>query len=282
MRCVWILAAFSLIAAGQKKPILALSGVTLQDYEDSAAVAASYAFHSGEIVYLSFRIGGYQIKETEDTSHIQLSYEIAAHDSAGRLVSAAKQGKIDTELAPEDKKWLPKVRYSVQLPPVADGGTYSIHVTVRDEVAGSSAELDVPFTVEARSVAVSETLVVRNFRFLRSERDTDLVLEGSSFRPGDTVWARFDLTGYKFGEKNRYQIRYGIALVDAGGKVIFEKPDAASESDEPFYPKRYVTGTLNLKLDKTIIPGDYTLILTATDAVGSQTVEERHKFPVEK
>jgi hypothetical protein len=282
MRCIWLLVAFSLFAFAEDKPTLSLVDVAVHDYEDSAPVAASYPFHSGEMVYLSFRIAGYQIKETEDTSHIQLSYEIEARDGAGRPLSAAKAGKIDAELEPEDKKWLPKVRYSVQLPSVADAGTYIMRIAVRDEVAGTTATRDVPIKVESRKVEASDSLAVREFRFLRSDKDSDVVIPGSSFRAGDTVWARFDLTGYKFGEKNRYQIRYGVALVDANGKVLFHKPDAASDSEESYYPKRYVTGTLNLKLDKTIRPGEYTLVLTASDEVGKQSIEERHTFPVEK
>ena len=32
------------------------------------------------------------------------------------------------------------------------------------------------------------------------------------YQPGDTLWAKFDITGYKFGENNRFSVDYGLAI----------------------------------------------------------------------
>ena len=92
------------------------------------------------------------------------------------------------------------------------------------------------------------------------------------------MWARFEITGYKLAEKNRLDVEYGVSVLRPSGEVLYSEPNAASEKDESFYPKRYVQGMLSLKLDPDIALGDYTIVLAVRDQIGGQQYETRHPF----
>ena len=62
------------------------------------------------------------------------------------------------------------------------------------------------------------------------------------YHPGETLWARFDMTGYKYGDKNHYSVEYGLAILRESGEQVFAQPAAAADSSEGFYPQRYVPG----------------------------------------
>src|SRR5262249_55288708 len=126
----------------------------------------------------------------------------------------------------------------------------------------------------------SDTLVVRNFHFYRNE-DSTQPLEKSAYKPGDGVWARFDLTGYKYGEHNNIDVSYVTSVIAPGGKVLWTQPEAATEQSESFYPKRYVAAAMGINLQKNIKPGEYTIAVQAKDAVGGQTVESKFTFTIE-
>ena len=261
---------------------LSAVNVQLHDYEDSPPVPASQAFRASETVYLSFQISGFQ--PTED-DHIQLSYEIVATDPAKRPLGPPKSGKIEAELAAEDKKkgqqWMPKLRYQIQLPVTPAAGAYGFQLQLTDKINGAKYAVDIPFHVDALGVTPSETLTLRNFRLLRSESEKDRLPEGGAFRPGDAVWARFDITGYKFGPGNRYEVKYGLALKDASGKALFSNPEAAQDKSESFYPRTFIPGEFSVNLDKNIKPGDYTLVIFLGDPLGNQTFESAQVFRVE-
>ena len=72
-----------------------------------------------------------------------------------------------------------------------------------------------------------------------------------------------------------------MAVLDAAGEQKFSQPDAAADSNESFYPQRYVPGALSLSLDKNVSKGSYTLVLTVRDKMGNQSWESRHKFQVQ-
>ena len=86
------------------------------------------------------------------------------------------------------------------------------------------------FKVRGDTVEPSDQLIGRNVRFLRSENDT-IVLRNPSYEAGDTLWVRFDITGYKFGEKNKFDVEYGLTILRANGETMFTQPIAAKETE---------------------------------------------------
>lgn len=256
---------------------LAITQVELHQFEDGPALPAAYDFRPGETVFLSFRISGYRVSADE---RILLDYRIEARDGEGVPLAEAVSGKVDAALAVEDRDWMPKVRYDVLVPPLAPGGVYRLLVRLADKLGGARVNKEITFRVQGRDVPPSNELVVRNFRFLRSEEDAE-PLAVAAYRPGDTVWARFDITGYKLLERNRFQVEYGVSVLRPGGEVLYSEPNAASETGESFYPKRYVPGILSLKLDADIAPGEYAIVLGVRDGIGGQKHESRHSFRIE-
>ena len=62
--------------------------------------------------------------------------------------------------------------------------------------------------------------MIRNLRFYRTEDDSNPPLSIAAYRPGDTVWARFDITGFKFAEGNRRDVAYTVTVTAPGGRVM--------------------------------------------------------------
>jgi hypothetical protein len=226
---------------------------------------------------LSFLVSGYQVSEE---SQVNLVCHIEALDPQGvPLVEVIRQ-EVRTAVSPEDKDWTPIVRQSFVIPPLAPPGEYRILMAVEDRLASQEVKAELRFPVRGRQVAPSDTLVARNVRFLRGEDDLQ-PLQPPVYRPGNAVWVRFDIVGYKLGEKNRLQVSYGVSVLSPSGKTMYSEPQAAVEQGQSFYPKRYLPGTFSLNLSNNVRPGAYTILLTLRDEIGNQTVESRHEFTVE-
>jgi hypothetical protein len=270
------LALFPAVALAAPKP-LAIQTVRLAQYEDGPPVSSGFEFFPGDSVFVRGEVGGYKATEA---GKIHLEFEMIAVDPEGLALSEPVRGKVQAELAPEDKDWLPKVRGTFLVPPTAPTGNYSLTIRVTDKMASASATTQTTAKVRGVAVEPSPVLVARNFRFLRSEEDGP-PLKTAAYRPGETLWARLEITGYKLGEKNLVSVDYGIAVLRSNGEKLFEQPLAAEEKEGSYYPKRFVPGALSLNLAKDIRPGEYVIVLTVHDRVGPQTAESRHVFRVE-
>ena len=211
---------------------------------------------------------------------VHLSYKLDAFDPHGVRIMEPVAAEIEETLAPEDKNWKPSVRQEITIPPLADSGTYKIAISVTDVVGKATATKEVPFEVHGRRVDPSDTLVIRNIRFFRGEEDSK-ALSKAAYRPGDAVWARFDIIGYKFGDANAIDVSYDVAVLAPSGKVLYTQPQAGSDKSQSFYPKRYVPAVFSLATKPDTRPGEYTLSLTAHDGVGNQTFEARQSFTIE-
>jgi hypothetical protein len=262
-------------APAEKK--LAVVATAFAQIDDGSAAAHDDQFVPGETLFFRCQVEGYKKSENNE---IQLAYQVEAEDARGVKLLLPEKGVVKTTLSPEDKNWLPKIRYTVVIPPLAETGEYHVTVTVKDELAGSSAETRATFLVQGRDVAPSDTLAVRNFRFYRGEND-DKALDVPAYRPGDSLWGRFDMTGYKIGDKNLFDIGYGLVVLRVDGSVAYSQPEAANSKEAPFYPQRYQPGELSLNMPKDIAKGEYTIVLTVHDNLGQQTCEAREKFSIE-
>ena len=276
---MWFVAA----ASAQPPPAkLAIGEARLHVYDDGPAIRESESLGPGDGVWVSARFSGYTVKadEDKDKRHIHLTYRFEAVDPEGVALIEAKTEKIETDLAREDKTWSPKVRFNFLLPPLPDSGVHKVILTVTDEFSKVTVRRELPFRVKSFAVEKSDKLVARGFRFQRREEDT-AALNPAVYRPGETVWARFDMTGYKLGPRNAFDVAYGLEVLRAADrKSMYAEPNAAREKDATFYRKRYLQGTLSLNLNKDLAKGEYVVILRVRDEAGGQTFEERHSFTV--
>ena len=236
-----------------------------------------YAHVPGETLYFSCRINGY-VKSPEEKIH--LTFSVQAFDPKGVPLTELYKNEIVEEVSPQDKGWMPKIETEVAIPPLVSSGAYKIVVKVEDVMAKASEELAVPFQVRGHEVMPSETLVVRNFRFFRNEDDPQ-ALAKASYKPGDGVWAKFDITGYKYGEGNKIDVSYVTSVIAPSGKVLWTQPEPAAEQSDSFYPKRYVAASFGITLQPSIRPGEYIIAVAVKDAVGNQTHEAKGTFTIE-
>ena len=213
---------------------------------------------------------------------IHLKYSIAALDPQDTPLVAPVSDSIDLEVTPQDneKNWTPRIHMEVELPPLLDSGVYRIVVKASDILAETSVEKTISFHVRGHEAVASKTLAIQNFHFLRGEND-DQPLAQPVYRPGDTVWARFDLTGYRFGPGNRMDVSYTTTAVSATGKVLWKQPEPAEEKSESFYPKRYLPAEVGITLDRDVAPGEYSIAIEVQDAIGHQTYQTNRSFTVE-
>jgi hypothetical protein len=276
----FLASAFLAIAAD--KP-LAIVNAVFATSEDGPPEASDQDFVPGQTIYFSCQAEGFRkVDKPNDygKQNMSLTFEIRVTDESGTLLKPLQDGKIETSVTQEDKNWMPKLRESIVVPPLADTGEYSVAVKLSDELAKASVEKTAVFHIKGRAVEPSATLTVRNFRFQRNE-DDEKPLPVAAYRPGDAVWARFDMTGYKLGDKNQVDIEYGLTVLREDGSVAYTEPTAADQKIQSFYPQRYQPGELNLNLAKDQPLGKYTIVLAVRDNLGHQMYETRETFSVE-
>ena len=286
MKLLFALLLFSLAlppaAAPADKP-LAIVHAVFATSEDGPPEASGEEFIPGETIHFSCLVDGYRkVDKPRDSGKqdVSLKFQIEVRDKNGALLKPVQEGKIETTVTQEDKNWMPKLRETITVPPLADTGEYAVLIKLSDELASTNIEKSTVFHVKGRDVAPSDTLIVRNFRFLRTE-DDEKPLPVAAYRPGDAVWARFDMTGYKLGAKNQVDIEYGLTVLREDGTVAYTEPQAADQKTQTFYPQRYQPGVLNLNLAKEQPLGKYTIVLAVRDNVGKQMYETRETFSVE-
>ncbi len=251
--------------------------------EDGAPEASDEDFVPGETVHFSCLAEGYKKMDKPNDygkRDVSLKFQIEVRDKNGVLLKPIQEGKIETTVTDEDKDWKPKLRDTIVVPPLADTGEYVVLVKLSDELSKANEEKRAVFHIKGRDVAPSDTLTVRNFRFLRGE-DDEKPLPVAAYRPGDAVWARFEMTGYKFGDKNQVDIEYGLTVLSEDGSVAYTEPQAANQKIQTYYPQRYQPGVLNLNLAKDQPLGKYTIVLAVRDNLSQQMYETRETFSVE-
>jgi hypothetical protein len=277
-----LLGATFLGAAVPASAAFSVDRIALHQFEDGPELGPSHAFLPGESVFFSCRLTGYQSAVTGDNQRsVKMSWTLEVTDPSGIPLVAGTKGEIAEPIFPQDKNWFPKFLHHFNIPPFAPGGAYHIKITARDEVGKADLTSQLEFQVRGHAVEPSPVLAARNLRFVKDETDGP-PLDPAVYHPGETLWARFDMTGYKYGDKNHYSIEYGLAILRESGEQVFAQPAAAADSSEGFYPQRYVPGAVSLNLQPDVPEGQYTLVITMADKVSGATAEARREFRIQK
>ena len=250
---------------------------SIAQIDGGVAVPRGYEHVAGETLFFSCRIAGYA-QTAEEKVHV--TYSVQPFDPKGVPLTEIYKNEMVTDVAPQDKEWMPKISTEIQIPPLVGPGTYTILVKIEDLVSNTKAELSVPFGVRSKSVEPSDTLTVRNFQFLRGEDDPQ-PMQKAVYKGGDAVWTKFDVIGFKYGDKNRIDVSYVPSVISPSGKVLWRQDKPEVEQSESFYPKRYMAASMGINLLPNTTPGQYTIAVTINDAVGKQTYETKQTFTVE-
>jgi hypothetical protein len=271
------LLTLALFSAAQAAPPLKIVNAVAHQMEDGPLTTAPQSFTTGEVVFFSFQLENYTVSPE---NKVKLSATSDAFDENGVRLQEPVVSSVDTEITPNDKEWKPKLRAQIFLPPLGLPGRYQIAVKAVDELSGATASAELPLKVTGHSVEASGALTVRNFGYYRSEEDRE-PLTTPAYRAGDTVWARFDIIGYKYGTGNKIDVEYGVTVLSPSGKVLYSQPGAATEQSASFYPKKYLPNSFNLNIQPKTPPGTFTIVLSVKDNVGGQTYETKQPFSVE-
>lgn len=249
----------------------------VSNVDGGAVLPAGNEIQPGETIFFSCRIHNYQ-KTPEEKVH--LAYSVEAFDPKGVPLVELYKNEITEEVAPQDKDWMPRIATQIAVPPLIAAGTYQIAVTVEDLIAKAKAELKVPFTVRGHNLTSSESLTVENLQFFRTEEDARPV-EKPAYSPGDAVWTRFDITGFRYGTHNKLDVSYVVSVLDQSGKVLWTQPEPTTEQTESFYPKLWIPASMSITTQKNTKPGEYGIAIQVKDAIGNQTFEKKAAFTVE-
>ena len=259
-------------------PALQLVQTAVSDIDGGPPNPASFEYRPGQVVYFTCRVSGYtQDKEQQ----VHLAYSVQAFDARGVPVAEISKNNLNAEATPQDKEWLPKIEAAISLPSLLFSGDYKIVAKVDDLVAKTSAELTVPFKVRSHDdVQPSESLAVSAYRIQRNEDDTRAA-EHAAYRPGDHLWAKFAIVGFRSGAGNKVDVSYVTSVLGADGKTLWTQPEPAVVQEDSFYPKPYVQAEMGIEIQAKIKPGQYQLMVQAKDAIGKQTCEVKHPFTIE-
>lgn len=257
---------------------LSIVQTTLHDrIEDGPSIPSDYYYVAGQLMYLSFRVSGYQAKN----KHVDLRWQIIATDPQGTLLWEPLTGDSHDEITENDDKWLPKVHLTLPLPGELPSGNYRMRIKLSDENAKAVAEHELTFQVKSDSTGPSDQFSISRAQFYPAEDASSPLPEGL-YHPGDTLFVRFHLSGYALGAKNHFSVDYGLKILRPSGKEAYAEPKAASVEDSPYYPKHHLSGQLSLNLTADLSPGTYTLVILAHDNVGNTSIEQPMPFKVEK
>jgi len=259
-------------------PALHLVQTAVSDIDGGPPNPATYEYRPGQVVYFTCRVSGYaQDKEQQ----VRLAYSVQAFDARGVPVAEIAKNNLNAEATPQDKEWLPKIEADISLPSLLFSGDYKIVAKVEDLVAKTSAEFTVPFKVRSHDdVQPSESLAVSAFRFLRNEDDTHPA-ERAAYRPGDHLWAKFAIVGFRAGPGNKVDVSYVTSVLGPDGKTLWTQHEPAGVQEDSFYPKPYIQADMGIEIQARIKPGQYQLMVQAKDAIGNQSCEVKQPFTIE-
>jgi hypothetical protein len=272
-----VFAAFFLLTPALFSQTLKTIRPIVSQSEDGPPLSGGESLSSGELAFFSFQVDGYKVNAGDK---VNLTAHIQAFDPRGIPVAPRDEVVIGDGVSREDREWKPKVRSQLGVPPIPVPGNYTIRFDVTDQLTHQTASGETAFLVKGKTVAPGASLVIRNFGLYRTQ-DEETPLKVAAYRPGDMLWVRFDITGYKFGEQNSIDVSYDVAVLTGDGKQLFSQEEAAVEKSQAYYPQPWVPAEFNLSLQSTMNPGAYSVVITAHDGSG-QTAASKVPFQVER
>ena len=240
---------------------LRLEDPAFRQFEDGPPFQQAY--RPGEQVFFDLRVAGYGRTEGENPA-LKLTWTFRGLDAESHLLEPAVSGQLESALAAQDTDYRPRVRVGLTVPTFALDGQYRITLKLTDEVASKSVEGSFLFRVRGKQLAQGAPLEASNWRFLRQEDDVN-PLTLPVYRPGTEVWLRFDLQGYRLSSRHGFSVNYGVTVTGPDGKQFLKQDPAATESQQPFYPQRYVPATFVIQLTPKTFVGEYRVAIVVRD-----------------
>lgn len=280
LSCISLLLFAQTILAADSNLAIVQAGA--QESEDAPFVPADYLFLPGDYLYFTFQIAGFSIQSfnRDEVHKISLTYQVTPEDANGIPLTQSVSDSIQAELSSEDKNWTPKRRASFLLPSYVASGDFRVHVVIKDLFGKTEVSKNFPFHVGGVRIEPFDSVNVQHFQFLRRENDRD-GLDIPAYSPGDTVFARFDMAGFKLSGENTYALEYGLSVIQPNGKIFLDAPQAAELKSNSFYPAQYLPGVIRINTPPNSAKGDYVLTLTVRDLIVNTKYETKKSFSIE-
>lgn len=261
---------------------LAIVDAGIEASEDAPFVPAGYSFLPGDYLYFTFQIAGFTAHSLNrgEVRTISLTYKVVPQDANGVPLTEPVTDSIKAELNNEDKNWTPKRRTSFLLPSYLAAGDFRVRVEALDEFGKVEITKDFPFHMGGVHIEGLPSLNVQHFEFLRHEDDRQ-PLDIPAYSPGDVVFARFDMAGFKLAGDNTYSLEYGLAITQPNGKPFLDAPHAADLKASSFYPAQFLPGVIHITTPPNSVKGTYLLTLTVHDLNGNTKYETKKSFSIE-
>lgn len=274
-----VIGATLLGASAYAQPIV--RDFVFRQYDGGPAWGVGQTAQSGDLLVFSFAIAGLKTQETEnEEKKIRYEWTAKAVDPRGVPLAEPISGRQQAEILAEDKDWIPKATGTIKLPDFLPGGNFQILLTVKDAVGNVETKAAFPFPVTGPALSEGTDFSIGEVEFLRSEQSTEAI-SPAAYRPGDTVWIRFRLSGFSRNSAKEVDVRYGFEVVNAVGKVVFTQPVAVAEKKPYFYPPSYLPALLSFTPNSKVPRGEYSAVLLAEDAVAGKQIRSENKFRLE-
>jgi hypothetical protein len=139
---------------------------------------------------------------------------------------------------------------------------------------------DYPFKIGGTQISGASGIRADQFVFLRTA-DEAKPLEVPAYSPGDTIYARFLMVGFKTDAGNKYRLAYGVKVTRPDGKTFLDEPKAAQIADDSFYPAQFMPGDIQVTTPRDAMRGRYQMIVTVRDLIANQDFTFRETFSIE-
>ncbi len=250
-------------------------------YGGGAPMPQPITFLPGDQVVLRAKIAGFRTAELSYQEYrVKLSYEVSAVDFRGLVIGKTKKGELDEPVHKEDKEWLPTLEYKFLIPPLAEYGAAHVRLRIRDEVSQKETAYEESILVNGKRLPALASVGVINFGFYRRQEDASALPSGV-YRPGDTLWAKFDVAGFRIEADNHFHAECDVQVRDAEGKVLFAQPNAISRDAKPDYPERYLPGIFSLEIRPGTPKGQYAIAVISRDQLSGQSSESVFPFAID-
>ncbi len=250
-------------------------------YDGGAAMPRPVTFLPGDQVVFRAKIAGFRLAETNfEEYRVSLAYEVSATDSRGITIGKLKTGEIKEPFNKEDQEWLPALQYTFLIPEMAEFGEARIRLHIRDEVSQQSTSFEETVRIDGKRLPDLESVSIIDFGFYRHREDRS-PLPAGIYRGGDTLWAKFDVAGFKIGDQNHFHAECDVQVRDAAGKVLFEQLQAISKDARPEYPQRYLPGLFSLDIKPGTAKGEYAIAVIVHDRLANRSRESVFPFNID-
>jgi hypothetical protein len=282
LACIFMTGHVDAAAAAVEDNPLAIIDGGVERSEDAPYVPADFEFLPGDYLFFTFHISGFKIKanQTGEIRTLSLQYRITPQDLNGVALAGPVDGTISDEINKEDKTWTPKRRANFLLPSFVASGDYRVHVVVKDIYAGTEVSRDYRFKMGGTQIPPTSGIRADQFAFLRTA-DEAKPLDVPAYSPGDTVFARFLMVGFKTDQDNKYRLAYGIKVTRPDGKTFLDEPKAAQIAANSFYPAQFMPGDIQVTTPRDAMHGRYQMTVTVRDLIANQDFTFRETFSIE-